>query len=131
MKWNKFNTENKSRCTIDVKKRYDLCGISIKLSKGFVKLIEGTIEHIKRNKRIYKRFIVYIAFCLSLYSVHDIVRIIESFDYAMFMQQVNSMPRDILINNILRVLKCIAYWIIMLLTLKDIIVNVFTVKENV
>lgn len=122
MKWSKFNIENTQKYIIDIKQRYEVIeGLTIKLSKQFINFIEKTIEHIKRYKIIYKRFVVYLALCMFLYTVPDIIYIIESFDYAGFITQIKNTPRNIVINSILYMIKSIACYSVMILTVKDII----------
>lgn len=126
MNWGKDNKKNKRKYVVDVKRRYDVIeGITIKVSKNFMKLLEGTIEHIKRNKKIYRVFVVYTAFLMFSYTIPDIIHIIEEFDYIAFIDKIQSTPKNILISSILQILRSVACCISMTLCLIYYLKNLF------
>ena len=126
MNWGKDNKKNKRKYVVDVKRRYDVIEvITIKVSKNFMKLLEGTIEHIKRNKKIYRVFVVYTAFLMFSYTIPDIIQIIEEFDYIAFIDKIQSTPKNILISSILQILRSIACCISMTLCLIYYLKNLF------
>ena len=126
MNWGKDNKKNKRKYVVDVKRRYDVIeGITIKVSKNFMKLLEGTIEHIKRNKKIYRVFVVYTAFLMFSYTIPDIIHIIEEFDYIAFIDKIQLTPKNILISSILQILRSVACCISMTLCLIYYLKNLF------
>ena len=121
MKLNRLNVENTRKYVVDIKQRYEVIeGVTIKVSRSFMKILESAIRHIMKNKRIYKRVVLYIAFLMFLYTIPEIVYIIEKISINDLMNYINYTPKHILSEYIVRFLGEISAYVVSILTIKDI-----------
>lgn len=121
MKLNRLNVENTRKYVVDIKQRYEVIeGVTIKVSRSFMKMLESAIRHIMKNKRIYKRVVLYIAFLMFLYTIPEIVYIIEKISINDLMNYINYTPKHILSEYIVRFLGEISAYVVSILTIKDI-----------
>lgn len=121
MKFNKLNIENTRKYVVDIKRRYELIeGITIKVSRYFFEALESSIGHIMKNKKIYKRLVVYIAFLMCLYTIPEIVYIIEKISMSELINYINHTPKYILSEYIVKFLGEISVYVVSILTLRDV-----------
>lgn len=78
----KFNKNNKGyRHVADIKERYTIGDVTIKISRSCIKAIDGFIGHMQKYKRVYALIVKYIAFLMLLGLLPDLFKWIQSVDW--------------------------------------------------
>ena len=126
MRLGKLNVEKTEKYIADVKRNIEIiAGINVKIGKTYLKMLDNIICHIEKNKKIYKRVVVYLASMMFLYSIPQIIRIIESTDFKELIQYMYDMPKYMLAGYAVEILARVTSWAIIILTVKDIVVANF------
>ncbi|MGL5568875.1 MAG: hypothetical protein ACRDB9_06520 [Cetobacterium sp.] len=100
---------------------YDVKNIVYKLSTNTLLKADAAVQHIKRNKRIYKNIILYLAICLSPELIRCSQHLIVEFIRALAI-----IPKENLFDILFDFFREIALYLVSFLILKDVVINTFT-----
>lgn len=89
---------------------------SYKFTKSTLLSIDKSISHIKRNKKIYKGCMVYLAICLMPAFAHTGKELIYE-----FMRAIANIPPDMLLNELLKLFLHMAKLITMIFVAFEIV----------
>ena len=113
---------NLSKIQVKIDDIYDIKSIVYRFSRNTLLRADASISHIKRNKKIYKKAILYLAICLSPMLIECSKYLIDSFIY-----ELSRIPKEHLFESLFDFFRIISLRIIALSIAFDICIKVFKV----
>lgn len=78
----KFNKNSRGyRYITDIKERYTIGDVTVKISRSCVKAVDTFLGHIKKYKRVYGLIVKYVAFVILIGLIPELVKWIQSVDW--------------------------------------------------
>lgn len=116
---NNYNTEELKNNIYNIK------NLIYKVSTNTLLRADDAVQHIKRNKKIYKNMILYLAICMSPELIrHSHYLIIE------FIRALAIIPKENLLSVLVSFFREIGLCLISFMITKDIIINAFNFAIN-
>lgn len=122
MKFNKVI--NGARYVVDIMDRYNVAGISIKIGRSTLEMIDRFLGHIIKYKRVYLSIVKYVAFVMFLGLLPDLFRWIQSINWNSVTEYIRTdaiYEIDKLGTILLNVMQKVAYFVMLFITAKEII----------
>lgn len=96
-----------------------------KLSKNTILAIDKGVEHVKRNKKTYKKLVLYIAVCMSPLFIEVGFNLFKYIMCLLAYIGSNSQYKHIVYQELISTLTFMFRWILIFLISKDVISNVW------
>lgn len=117
-----YNSYNKEEIKSNL---YNTKDIIYKVTTNTLLKADDAIKHIKRNKKIYKNMVLYLAICMS----PELIRC-SQYLIVEFIRALAIIPKEDLFTTLINFFKQIALYLVSFLIIKDILINTFTSAIN-
>lgn len=122
MKFNKV--ANGVRYAVDIMDRYNVAGVSIKIGRSTLEMIDRFLGHIIKYKRVYLSIVKYVAFVMFLGLLPDLFKWIQSVNWNAVTEYLRTdaiYEMDKLGAIMLNVMQKIGYLVMWVLVVKEVI----------